>query len=57
MEKRLSFLIIQQTIHQLLWHFEIANDLESGKIVGKKIISDALFGVSCCFMDNENLKI
>lgn len=35
---------------------EIANDLESGKIVGKKIISDALLGVSCCFMDNENLK-
>ncbi|GHR78960.1 hypothetical protein VN1274_10180 [Helicobacter pylori] len=28
---------------------EIANDLESGKIVGKKIISDALLGVvSCC---------
>lgn len=49
-------MIIQQTIHQLLWHFEIANDLESGKIVGKKIISDALLGVSCCFMDNENLK-
>ncbi|MFP6213595.1 hypothetical protein ACLGCV_05175 [Helicobacter pylori] len=35
---------------------EIASDLESGKIVGKKIISDALLGVSCCFMDNENLK-
>ncbi len=29
---------------------EIANDLESGKIVGEKIISDALLGVvSCCF--------
>ncbi len=35
---------------------EIANDLESGKIIGKKIISDALLGVSCCFMDDENLK-
>lgn len=36
---------------------EIANDLESGKIVGKKIISDALLGVvSCCFMDDKNLK-
>ncbi|GAA7069828.1 hypothetical protein HpCHN105_11580 [Helicobacter pylori] len=36
---------------------EIANDLESGKIVGKKIISDALLSiVSCCFMDNKNLK-
>ncbi len=36
---------------------EIANDLESGKIVGKKIISNALLGVvSCCFMDDKNLK-
>ncbi|WRC79213.1 hypothetical protein E5L05_03590 [Helicobacter pylori] len=36
---------------------EITNDLESGKIVGKKIISDALLGVvSCCFMDDKNLK-
>ncbi|GAA9033269.1 hypothetical protein Taitung216_10530 [Helicobacter pylori] len=35
---------------------EIANDLESGKIVGKKIIRDALLGVSCCFMDDKNLK-
>ncbi len=40
---------------------EIVNDLESGKIVGKKIISDALLGVvmgvvSCCFMDDKNLK-
>ncbi|GAA9929511.1 hypothetical protein VN0859_11210 [Helicobacter pylori] len=36
---------------------EIANDLESGKIVGKKIISDALLGVvSYCFMDDKNLK-
>ncbi len=35
---------------------EIASDLESGKIIGKKIISDALLGVSCCFMDGENLK-
>lgn len=36
---------------------EIANDLESGKIVGKKIISDALLSVvSCCFMDDKNLK-
>ncbi|GAA7748380.1 hypothetical protein HpBT0154_06620 [Helicobacter pylori] len=35
----------------------IANDLESGKIVGKKIISDALLGVSYCFMDNENLNV
>ncbi len=35
---------------------EIASDLESGKIIGKKIISDALLGVSCCFMDDENLK-
>ncbi|GAA8461885.1 hypothetical protein HpNP74_06360 [Helicobacter pylori] len=35
---------------------EIANDLKSGKIVGKKIIRDALLGVSCCFMDDESLK-
>ncbi len=36
---------------------EIANDLESGKIAGEKIISDALLGVvSCCFMDDKNLK-
>ncbi|GAA8944881.1 hypothetical protein HpSLK40_05660 [Helicobacter pylori] len=36
---------------------EIANDLESGKIVGKKIISNALLGVSCCFIiDDESLK-
>ncbi|GAA7403728.1 hypothetical protein ID0688_09100 [Helicobacter pylori] len=36
---------------------EFANDLESGKIVGKKIISDALLSVvSCCFMDDKNLK-
>ncbi|EQL47534.1 hypothetical protein N402_03875 [Helicobacter pylori FD423] len=36
---------------------EIANDLKSGKIVGKKIISDALLGVSCCFIiDDESLK-
>ncbi|GAA6987138.1 hypothetical protein ID0090_02850 [Helicobacter pylori] len=35
---------------------EIAKDLESGKIVGKKIINNALSGVSCCFMDDENLK-
>ncbi|GAA7407743.1 hypothetical protein HpCK98_08730 [Helicobacter pylori] len=36
---------------------EIANDLESGKIVGKKIISDVLLSVvSCCFMDDKNLK-
>ncbi len=36
---------------------EIANDLESGKIVGEKNISDALLGVvSCCFMDDKNLK-
>ncbi|GHR85993.1 hypothetical protein VN0664_12550 [Helicobacter pylori] len=36
---------------------EIANDLESGKIVGEKIISDALLSVvSCCFMDDKNLK-
>ncbi|WP_128481327.1 hypothetical protein [Helicobacter pylori] len=36
---------------------EIANDLESGKIVGEKIISDTLLGVvSCCFMDDKNLK-
>ncbi|GAA7278884.1 hypothetical protein HpCK40_09670 [Helicobacter pylori] len=35
---------------------EIAEGLKSGKIIGKKIISDALLGVSCCFMDNRNLK-
>lgn len=52
----MSFLIIQQTIHQLLWHFEIANDLESGKIVSKKIISNALLSANYCFMDDENLK-
>ncbi|GAA6931888.1 hypothetical protein HpHUE38_12280 [Helicobacter pylori] len=32
-------------------------DNPSGKIVGEKIISDALLGVvSCCFMDDKNLK-
>ncbi|EJB75169.1 hypothetical protein HPHPA16_0860 [Helicobacter pylori Hp A-16] len=35
---------------------EMANDLKSGKIVGKKIISDALLGANYCFMDDENLK-
>ncbi len=35
---------------------EIADDLKSGKIVGQKIIENALRGVSCCFMDDENLK-
>ncbi len=35
---------------------EIANDLESGKIVGKKIISNALLSANYCFMDDENLK-
>ncbi|WRC90479.1 hypothetical protein E5K79_03230 [Helicobacter pylori] len=35
---------------------EIANDLESDKIVGKKIISNALLSANYCFMDNENLK-
>ncbi|MGL2794629.1 hypothetical protein ACQJ9J_04980 [Helicobacter pylori] len=35
---------------------EIANDLKSGKIVGTKIISDALLSPNYCFMDDENLK-
>ncbi|WRD66636.1 hypothetical protein E5E81_04580 [Helicobacter pylori] len=35
---------------------EIANDLESGKIVGKKIISNALLSANYCFMDDKNLK-
>ncbi|GAA7299337.1 hypothetical protein HpM040_10530 [Helicobacter pylori] len=36
---------------------EITKDLKSGRIiVGKKIISNALLGVSCCFMDDESLK-
>ncbi|MGN8438727.1 hypothetical protein ACR9LA_02275 [Helicobacter pylori] len=35
---------------------EIANDLKSGKIVGTKIISDALLSANYCFMDDENLK-
>ncbi|MCQ2905348.1 hypothetical protein JT150_03385 [Helicobacter pylori] len=35
---------------------EIADDLKSGKIVGKKIISDALLSTNYCFMDDENLK-
>ncbi|GAA8367956.1 hypothetical protein HpDR4_09640 [Helicobacter pylori] len=35
---------------------EIADDLKSGKIVGKKIISDALLSANYCFMDDENLK-
>ncbi len=35
---------------------EIASDLESGKIVGKKIISNALLSANYCFMDDENLK-
>ncbi len=34
----------------------IANDLKSGKIVGTKIISDALLSPNYCFMDDENLK-
>lgn len=55
MEKLLSLLIIQSA--QNIKINEIANDLESGKIVGKKIISDALLSVvSCCFMDDKNLK-
>lgn len=40
-----------------LYYRQSSADLESGKIVGKKIISDALLGVvSCCFMDDKNLK-
>ncbi len=35
---------------------EIADDLKSGKIVGTKIISDALLSANYCFMDDENLK-
>ncbi|MCQ2888242.1 hypothetical protein JT072_04720 [Helicobacter pylori] len=35
---------------------EVANDLKSGKIVGTKIISDALLSANYCFMDDENLK-
>ncbi|MCQ2920960.1 hypothetical protein JT256_07700, partial [Helicobacter pylori] len=37
---------------------EIADDLKSGKIVGKKIISDALLSANYyyCFIDDENLK-
>ncbi|WQY61837.1 hypothetical protein KVM94_03280 [Helicobacter pylori] len=35
---------------------EIANDLKSGKIVGTKIISDALLSANYCFMNDENLK-
>lgn len=35
---------------------EIANDLESDKIVGKKIISNALLSANYCFMDDKNLK-
>ncbi len=31
-------------------------DLKSGKIVGTKIISDALLSANYCFMDDENLK-
>lgn len=34
----------------------IANDLKSGKIVGTKIISDALLSPNYRFMDDENLK-
>ncbi len=48
---------IRQSSAQNIKTNEIANDLESGKIVGEKIISDALLGVvSCCFMDDKNLK-
>ncbi|WP_187923601.1 hypothetical protein [Helicobacter pylori] len=35
---------------------EIASDLENGKIVGKKIISNALLSANYCFMDDKNLK-
>lgn len=35
---------------------EVANDLKSGKIIGTKIISDALLSANYCFMDDENLK-
>ncbi|UOR21603.1 hypothetical protein MPG10_03930 [Helicobacter pylori] len=48
---------IRQSSAQNIKTNEIANDLESGKIVGEKIISDALLGVvSCCFMNDKNLK-
>ncbi len=54
---RLLLDLYRQSSAQNIKINEIANDLESGKIVGEKIISDALLGVvSCCFMDDKNLK-
>ncbi len=54
---RLLLDLYRQSSAQNIKINEIANDLESGKIVGKKIISDALLSVvSCCFMDDKNLK-
>ncbi len=47
---------ISQSSAQNIKINEIADDLKNGKIVGQKIIGNALWGVSCCFMDDENLK-
>ncbi|MFB1300655.1 hypothetical protein ACEWYV_05310 [Helicobacter pylori] len=48
--------IPMKTTVEIEEHKKIADDLKSGKIVGKKIISDALLSTNYCFMDDENLK-
>ncbi|GAA8365545.1 hypothetical protein Hpkin12_10260 [Helicobacter pylori] len=54
--KNITFDHYRQSSAQNIKINEIANDLKSGKIVGTKIISDALLSANYCFMDDENLK-
>lgn len=54
--KNITFDYYRQSSAQNIKINEIANDLKSGKIVGTKIISDALLSANYCFMDDENLK-
>ncbi|WRE93428.1 hypothetical protein KVE85_03195 [Helicobacter pylori] len=54
--KNITFDHYRQSSAQNIKINEIANDLKSGKIVGTKIISDALLSPNYCFMDDENLK-
>lgn len=55
-KKNTTFDHYRQSSAQNIKINEIANDLKSGKIVGTKIISDALLSPNYCFMDDENLK-
>ncbi|MGL2892818.1 hypothetical protein ACQKA5_03830 [Helicobacter pylori] len=54
--KNITFDHYRQSSAQNIKINEIANDLKSGKIVGTKIISDALLSPNYRFMDDENLK-